>query len=95
MEDPGPLRDEINNRTEELFAFNQTVGTVLRQQAKDFEQIGAFFSAQANRAYGVATLIVEMAALAANNTGDILAAEFGIFEDDEDEGDDDGGQDDD
>lgn len=78
MQDPGPLRDEINNKTAELFEFNQRIGSVLRSQAKDFEAIGAFYSEQMQRAYAIAALIVEMAVVAAENTGDLLAAEFGV-----------------
>jgi len=78
VEDPSPLRDEINRRSAELFEFNQRIGTVLRDQAKAYESIGAFYSEQMSRAYALAALNVEMAVLAAENTGDLLAAEFGV-----------------
>ncbi len=90
MIDPNPIRKDIDVKVTQLMDLNQRVTAILRRQAKDFEAIGATYSALANRAYDISELIAELATVAAHNTGDIIIAEFGLEpqEDDDEEEDD-------
>lgn len=91
LTDPGPIRDRINKGISDLFEFNQQVITILRSQAQDFETLAGFFDAQKRRAMMIHADILELAMVAAQNTGDILVSEFGIVltSDDDEEDDDD------
>ena len=90
LTDPGPIRDRIDKGIADLFDYNQRVVAILRAQAQDFETLAGFFDAQKQRALMVQSDILELAMVAAQNTGDILVSEFGITlasndEDEEDE----------
>lgn len=82
---PEPIRKEIDVKVTQLMDLNQRVTAILRRQAKDFESIGGTYQALATRAYDIAELIAELAAVAAHNTGDIIIAEFNLEPDDDDE----------
>jgi hypothetical protein len=92
--DPTPLRDRIKIQINELMDLNQRITMVLRHQAQDFEAIGVTYSALSNRAFEISGSIAELAVIAANNTGDIIMAEFALVDDEDEEGDDDGQTDD-
>lgn len=79
--DPGPKRDSIKKKIDELFEFNQKVVAVLRAQAHDFEQIGGFYDVMKQRAFSIASEITELGLIASTNTSNILIAEFGSSED--------------
>lgn len=86
----GKIRDEIDEKVTALFEYNQKVVAVLRDKAKDWEMLATFFEQQKQRCFDVQELHLEMAATAAEMTGDILIAEFGSLgghgsDDDEDE----------
>lgn len=86
LTDPAPIRDRIDAGIADLFDFNQRVVAVLRAQAKDFETLASFFDAHRQRSMQIHTDILELAMVAAQNTGDILVSEFGItLNDDEDD----------
>lgn len=58
---------------------------VLRSQAHDFELLASFYEHQKQECFEIAGMIVQLAAVAAANSANIIIAEFGAEEDDDDE----------
>lgn len=58
---------------------------VLRTQAHDFEVLASFFEHQRQLCFDIASDIVALAAVAASNSANIIIAEFGSDNDEDDE----------